>query len=99
VVHLLRGYCSKHPKLWDEQLHYVQHAYNCAMHSSTQRNPFEVCLGYFPKSPMEFFLEKQEKRMRKMMSIKIKVHSEDPTGTSGSIRTIGENPSQVQGEA
>jgi hypothetical protein len=28
VVHLLRGYCSKHPKLWDEHLHYIQHAYN-----------------------------------------------------------------------
>jgi hypothetical protein len=25
------------------------------MHSSTQKNPFEVCLGYFPKTPMEFF--------------------------------------------
>jgi len=24
------------------------------MHSSTQRTPFEVCLGYFPKSPMDF---------------------------------------------
>ena len=23
VVHLLRGCCSKHPKLWDESLHYV----------------------------------------------------------------------------
>ena len=23
VVHLLRGYCVKHPKLWDEKLHYV----------------------------------------------------------------------------
>jgi len=21
IIHLLRGYCSKHPKLWDEQLH------------------------------------------------------------------------------
>jgi hypothetical protein len=54
MVHFLRGYCSKHPKLWDEQLHYVQHAYNHAMHSSTQRYPFETCLGYFPKSPMDF---------------------------------------------
>jgi hypothetical protein len=25
VVHLLRGYFSKHPKLWDEHLHYIQH--------------------------------------------------------------------------
>jgi hypothetical protein len=24
------------------------------MHSSTQKTPFEVYLGYFPKSPMEF---------------------------------------------
>jgi hypothetical protein len=54
MVHLLRGYCNKHPKLWDEQFPYVQHAYNHAMHSSTQRTPFEVCLGYFPKSPMDF---------------------------------------------
>ena len=23
IVHLLRGYCSKHPKLWDEHLHYI----------------------------------------------------------------------------
>jgi hypothetical protein len=28
VVLLLRDYCSKHPKLWDEQIPYVQHAYN-----------------------------------------------------------------------
>jgi hypothetical protein len=26
------------------------------MHSSTQKTPFEVCFGYFPKSPMEFSL-------------------------------------------
>ena len=35
VVHLLRGYCGKHPKLWDEQLPYVQHAYNRVTYSST----------------------------------------------------------------
>ena len=36
VVHILRGYCSKHPKLWDEKLHYIKHAYNWEKHSSTQ---------------------------------------------------------------
>ena len=41
TIHILRGYCSKHPKLWDEQLHYIQHAYNRAKHSSTQTSPFE----------------------------------------------------------
>eukprot|EP00253_Pinus_taeda_P029627 PITA_29627 len=58
IVHLLRGYCSKHPKLWDEHLHYIQHAYNRAKHSSTNTSPFEACFGYLPKSPLDFILEK-----------------------------------------
>jgi hypothetical protein len=53
MVHLLRGYYNTHPKLCDEQLPYIQHAYNHAMHLSTHKTPFEVCLGYLPKSPME----------------------------------------------
>ena len=40
VIDLLRGYCGKHPKMWDEQFPYEQHAYNCAKHSSTQKTPF-----------------------------------------------------------
>jgi hypothetical protein len=51
MVHLLWGYCSRHPKIWDE--HYVQHAYNHAMHSSTQRLLFETCFGYLPKTPLD----------------------------------------------
>ena len=58
VIHFLRGYCSKHHKLWDEQLHYIQHAYNRAKHSSTIASSFETCLGYLPKSPLDFILEK-----------------------------------------
>jgi len=58
VVHLLIGYCSKHPKLWDEQLHYIQHAFNQEKHSSTQTAPFEVCFGYLPKSPLDFIFGK-----------------------------------------
>ena len=54
AMHLLREYCSKHHKLWDEKLHYIQHAYNRAKHSSTQTSPFEVCFGYFPKAPLYF---------------------------------------------
>jgi hypothetical protein len=72
VVHLLRGYCNKHPKLWDEQFPYVQHAYNHAMHSSTQRTPFEVCLGYFPKSPMDFSFGEASKEMDRMIQIKLR---------------------------
>jgi len=58
VIQLLRGYCSKHPKLWDEHLCYVQHSYNCAKHSSTQRSPFETYFGFIPRSPLDFVFEK-----------------------------------------
>jgi len=58
VINLLRGYCSKHPKLWDEQLHCIQHAYNQGKYSSTLTSPFDACLGYFPKSPLDFIVEK-----------------------------------------
>jgi hypothetical protein len=42
AVHILCAYCSKHPNLWDEHLHYIQHAYNRAKHSLTQTSPFEA---------------------------------------------------------
>jgi hypothetical protein len=42
IVHLLHGYCNKHPKLWDEHLHYIQRAYNHAKLSSTQTSLFEA---------------------------------------------------------
>ena len=58
VIQFLRGYCSKHPKLWDEHLCYVQHAYNHAKHSSTQISPFETCSGFIPRSPLDFVFEK-----------------------------------------
>jgi hypothetical protein len=51
VVHILRSYCRKHPKLWDNHLHYIQHAYNWAKNSLTQTSLFEACFGYFPTSP------------------------------------------------
>ena len=61
VVHLHRSYCNKHPKLWDESLHYVHHTYNKALHSSTNRSPFETCYGYLPKSPMDFVFSDEAK--------------------------------------
>ena len=56
VVHILHGYSNKHPKLWDEHLQYIQHAYNRAKHSSTQTSPFEACFGYLPKYPLDLSL-------------------------------------------
>jgi hypothetical protein len=34
------------------------------MHSSTQTNPFEVCLEYFPKPPMHFYFGEASKEHR-----------------------------------
>jgi hypothetical protein len=53
VVIFLRGYCNKHPKVWDEHIPYVQHAYNRDLHSFTQCSPFETCFGYLTKVPLE----------------------------------------------
>jgi hypothetical protein len=53
VVLFLRGYCNKNPKLWDEQIPYVHHAYNRALHSSTPSSPFETRFGYLPKVPLD----------------------------------------------
>ena len=58
MIQLLRGYCSKHPKLWDEHLCYVQHAYRRAKHSFTQRSPFETYFGFILRSPLDFVFGK-----------------------------------------
>ena len=60
MVHLLRGYCGKHPKLWDEHLPYIQHSYNRAVHSSTQRSPFESFFGYLPKDPFDMVFGRKD---------------------------------------
>jgi hypothetical protein len=75
VVLLLRGYCNKHPKLWDEHITYVQHAYNQALHSSTQSSHFVTCFGCLPKFPLDLMYgrdvdvnkERTEDRSRKFI--------------------------------
>eukprot|EP00253_Pinus_taeda_P019058 PITA_19058 len=58
MIQLLKGYCSKHPKLWDEHLCYVQHGYNRAKHSYTQISPFETCFRFTLKFPLDFVFGK-----------------------------------------
>ena len=36
-IHILRGNCSKHPKIWDEFVIYVHQSYNQALHYSVPR--------------------------------------------------------------
>ena len=58
VVLFLRGYYNKCPKVWDEHIPYVKHAYNRALHSSTQISTFETCFGYLPKVPLDLMYER-----------------------------------------
>ena len=46
MVYLLRGYNSKHQKIWDESLPYLQFSFNREVHGFTFKSPFEVYLGY-----------------------------------------------------
>ena len=48
IVHILHMYNSKHRLTWDENLPYVQHSYNWALHSSTDYRPFQVGFGFQP---------------------------------------------------
>ncbi|GKA80020.1 transposable element [Tanacetum coccineum] len=66
VVHLLRGYNSKHPKIWDESIPFLQFAINLVIHSSTRKSPSEVCLGFLPQTPfdLEFTIEEQLRRLQ-----------------------------------
>ena len=57
-IHILKGYCNKHPKFWDEQLRYIQHAYIWAKHSSTNTLPFEACFCYLPSHHWTLSLRK-----------------------------------------
>ena len=69
VVQLLKGYCSKHPKLWDEQLQYIQHAYNHATHSSTKNLLLKLVLVICQKHRWISLLAKMQ-WMDIMMQIK-----------------------------
>jgi len=60
VVRLLRDYCGKNRKLWDEHLPYVQHSYNRAVHSSMQHSPFETCFGYLPRDPFDMVFGRED---------------------------------------
>lgn len=47
TVHLLRGF-NDDPKTRDESLTYIQHCYNQAVHSLSNKSPFETCLEFLP---------------------------------------------------
>ena len=50
MVHMLRGYNSRHPKIWDESLPYLQFTFNRAIYGSSGKSPFETCYRFLPPS-------------------------------------------------
>ena len=54
VENYLRCYCSYHQDNWDELLPAAEFAYNSAVSEDLGFSPFELDLGWVPKSPLDF---------------------------------------------
>ncbi len=53
VENYLRYYCNHHQNDWDELLAGAEFAYNSAISDDLGMSPFEVYLGWKPKSPLD----------------------------------------------
>jgi hypothetical protein len=94
LVQLLRGYNNKHPKTWDEHIVYIQHSYNRALHSSTNKSPFETCFGYLPPSPFDIVYgqQKEEARTTRRRTKGKHICGQDQAYTSKGSRAAQEEP-------
>ena len=55
---MLRAYVSKDQKDWANWLDVLQFAYNNATHSSHKSTPAQLLMGYKPRSPLDYIVEK-----------------------------------------
>jgi hypothetical protein len=55
---MLRAYVSKDQKDWANWLDVLQFAYNNATHSSHKSTPAQLLMGYKPRSPLDYLVEK-----------------------------------------
>ena len=55
---MLRAYISSDQKDWAQWLDMLQFTYNNATHSAHQSTPARLLMGYKPKLPLDFLLEK-----------------------------------------
>ena len=53
VENYIRCYCNYHQNDWDELLPAAEFAYNSAVSEDMSMSPFEMDLGYLPKSPLD----------------------------------------------
>ncbi|XP_028548121.1 50S ribosomal protein L2, plastid-like, partial [Dendrobium catenatum] len=92
MVHLLRGYNSKHPQTWDESLPSLQFAFNRAIHSSTQKEPLEVWAIY--RGVPLTCLVMSRKEEGEVISVYTVKSLFDGMNISGRIVTIEYDPNQ-----
>ena len=61
VENYLRCYCNYHQNDWDELLPAAEYAYNSAVSEDLGMSPFEMDLGWNPKSPLDMLCSTSDK--------------------------------------
>jgi len=61
VENYLRCYCNYHQDNWDELLPAAEFAYNSAVSEDIGMSPFELDLGWNPKSPLDMLSSREDK--------------------------------------
>jgi len=61
VENYLRCYCNYHQNNWDELLPAAEFAYNSAVSEDMGMSPFEIDLGWNPKSPLDLLASPEDK--------------------------------------
>jgi hypothetical protein len=60
VMTYLRAFARKSPDSWHKLLPTAEFAYNSSVHSATGKTPFELDLGYTPRTPLDTLLRKTQ---------------------------------------
>jgi hypothetical protein len=67
VTRYLQAFATHHQVQWDTMLPLAEYAYNTSTHSSTDRIPFALDLGYTPSIPLDFVVgQRQHDEMRSL---------------------------------
>jgi hypothetical protein len=60
---MLRAVLKKNIKIWEECLSHVEFAYNCSLHSTTKKCPFEIVYSFVPHAPIDLLPLPTSERM------------------------------------
>ena len=78
VENYLRCYCNYHQNNWDELLPAAEFAYNSAVSEDMGMSPFEIDLGWNPKSPLDLLASPEDKNETvEEFKVKLKASLED----------------------